>query len=49
MEKEVMIFITPRLMKEGKDVFSDRHNLIDAEEELDGLREAADLPDTDEF
>jgi hypothetical protein len=49
MEKEVMIFITPRLMKEGKDVFSDRHKLIDAEEELDALREAAAMPDTDEF
>nr|MDO8079129.1 hypothetical protein [Candidatus Freyarchaeota archaeon] len=49
MEKEVMIFIIPRLMKEGKDAFSDRHNLIDAQEELDGLREAAALPDTDEF
>jgi type II secretory pathway component GspD/PulD (secretin) len=45
MEKEVMIFITPRLMKEGKDVFSDRHKLIDAEEELDALREVAALPD----
>jgi len=40
MEKEVMIFITPRLIKEGRDVFSDRHKLIDAQEELDGLREA---------
>jgi len=49
MEKEVMIFITPRLMKEGKDAFSDRHKLIDAEEELDGLREAAALPDTGKF
>jgi type IV pilus assembly protein PilQ len=49
MEKEVMIFITPRLMREGKDVFSDRHKLIDVEEELNGLRETAALPDTGKF
>jgi type II secretory pathway component GspD/PulD (secretin) len=49
MEKEVMIFITPRLMKEGESAFSDRHKLIDAEEELDALRGATALPDTGKF
>lgn len=41
IEKEVIIFITPRLMKEGKSAFSDRHKLIDAQEELDALRKVA--------
>lgn len=49
IEKEVMIFITPRLMKEGKNTFSDRHKLIDAEEELHGLRGATALPDIGKF
>jgi len=46
IEKEVIIFITPQLIKEGKIAFSDGHNLIDAEEELDALRGATALPDT---
>ena len=49
MEKEVMIFITPRLIKEGESAFSSEHKLIDTQEELNGLRGAATLPDTNEL
>ncbi len=38
IEKEVIIFITPRLMKEGKIAFSDRHNLLDVDKERKSLR-----------
>ena len=38
IEKEVIIFITPRLMKEGKIAFSDRHNLLDIDKERESLR-----------
>jgi hypothetical protein len=37
IEKEVMIFITPRLIEEGKVAFSDRHKLINVDKEIDGL------------
>jgi len=38
IEKEVIIFITPRLMKEGKSAFSDRHNSLNVDKELESLR-----------
>jgi len=38
IEKEVVIFITPRLMKEGKIAFSGRHNLLDVGKERESLR-----------
>ena len=38
IEKEVIIFITPQLMKEGKIAVSDHHNLIDVEKERESLR-----------
>jgi len=38
IEKEVIIFITPRLMKEGISPFSDRHNSLDVDKELESLR-----------
>jgi type II secretory pathway component GspD/PulD (secretin) len=47
IEKEVMIFITPRLIEEGKIALSDKHNLIDAKKELGGLLQTAALSDTD--
>ncbi len=45
IEKEVVIFITPRLMEEGKNPLSDRHELLDVAEELDALRDAVTLLD----
>ncbi len=45
VKKEVMIFITPRLMEEGKVAFSDSHNLISTKEELESLRDAVAPPD----
>jgi type II secretory pathway component GspD/PulD (secretin) len=39
VKKEVVIFITPRLMEEGEIALSDHHDLISAEEELDNLLE----------
>jgi len=38
IEKEVIIFITPRLMEEGKIAFSDHHNSIDVDKERESLR-----------
>ncbi len=38
IEKEVIIFITPRLMKEGISPFSDHHNSIDVDKERESLR-----------
>lgn len=38
IEKEVIIFITPRLMKENISPFSDRHNSLDVDKELESLR-----------
>ena len=38
IEKEVIIFITPQLMKEGKIAFSDHHNSIDVDKERESLR-----------
>ena len=38
-KKEMVIFITPRLMKDAKDPFASRHKMISIEEELKGLRE----------
>jgi type II secretory pathway component GspD/PulD (secretin) len=38
VQKEVMIFITPRLMEPGEAPLSERHEMINAEEELQGLR-----------
>ena len=45
VKKEVVIFITPRLMKEGENPLSDRHNMLDVEEELKSLQEVVDLLD----
>lgn len=45
VKKEVMIFITPRLMNEGKIALSDRHELIDEVEEVEKLRDVATLFD----
>jgi hypothetical protein len=57
VKKEVVIFITPRLMEEGQSVlrsglatkdeivFSDSHDLLSAEQELKGLLEIVSLSD----
>ena len=45
IKKEVMIFITPRLMAEGEIVLSDRHQLIDEVGEIEGLRNVATATD----
>ncbi|MFC1677932.1 type II secretion system protein GspD [Planctomycetota bacterium] len=45
VKKEVMIFITPRLMSEGEIVISDRHELIDENQEIEELRDVATLFD----
>ena len=45
VKKEVMIFITPRLMNEGEIALSDRHELIDEVEEVEKLRDVATLFD----
>ena len=47
VKKEVMIFITPRLMKEGEIALSDRHNLINTKEELDSLQDEEALAEPD--
>ena len=41
VKKEVMIFITPQLMKEGEIALSDSHELIDVEKELESIQDAA--------
>ena len=38
VKKEVIIFITPRLMREARDPLSERHDMIGVEEELEALR-----------
>ena len=38
VKKEVIIFITPRLIEEGKIAFSDSHDLLSVKEERDSLR-----------
>ena len=45
VKKEVMIFITPRLINEGEIALSDRHELIDEVEEAEKLRDVATLFD----
>jgi len=45
VKKEVMIFIAPRLVKEGQIALSDRHTLISEEEEIEKLRDVATLFD----
>ena len=45
VKKEVIIFITPRLINEGEIAFSDRHELIDEVEETEKLRDVATLFD----
>jgi Flp pilus assembly secretin CpaC len=45
VKKEVMIFITPRLMNEEEIVVSDRHELIDENQEVEKLRDVATLFD----
>jgi len=45
IKKEVMIFIAPRLIKEGQIALSDRHTLISEEKEIEKLREAVTLSD----
>jgi type II secretory pathway component GspD/PulD (secretin) len=37
-QREVVIFITPRLVEADADPFADRHDLIDVETELEGVR-----------
>ncbi|MFA5239255.1 MAG: hypothetical protein WC476_06055 [Phycisphaerae bacterium] len=44
-KKEVMIFITPRLINEGEVALSDRHKLINETEEVEKLRDVATLFD----
>ena len=44
-KKEVMIFITPRIMREGTIAVSDRHELIDEVQEVEDLRDVATLFD----
>ena len=44
-KKEVMIFITPRIMRESEVVVSDRHKLINEAEEVEKLRDVATLFD----
>ena len=44
VEKEVVIFITPRIMAPGQSPFSDRHTFISTDEELAKLREGATMP-----
>ena len=45
VKKEVIIFITPRLIREGQIALSDRHKLINEEEEIEKLRDVATLFD----
>ncbi len=45
VKKEVMIFITPRLINEGEIALSNRHELIDEVEEVEKLRDVATLFD----
>lgn len=45
VKKEVIIFITPRIMREGAIAVSDRHKLIDEVEEAEDLRDVATLFD----
>jgi len=41
VEKEVVILITPRLMPEGRSPLAERHEMLDVDRELAGLRESA--------
>jgi Flp pilus assembly secretin CpaC len=45
VKKEVIIFITPRLIEEGQIALSDRHSLIDEQQETEQLRDVATLFD----
>jgi hypothetical protein len=45
VKKEVVIFITPRLIEEGQNPLSDRHKMIGVAEELDALRELTTVLD----
>ncbi len=45
IKKEVIIFITPRLMTEGEIVLSDRHQLIDEVGEIEDLRNVVTATD----
>lgn len=45
VKKEVMIFITPHIMREGEIAVSNRHELIDEVEEVEKLRDVATLFD----
>ncbi len=44
VQKEVVIFITPRLMQEGESPLSDRHTMLDVPGELEAMKEAAHGP-----
>ncbi len=44
-KKEVMIFITPRLIREGEITISERHDLIDEQEEVAKLQNVATFSD----
>ena len=44
-KKEVMIFITPRLMHDGQAVASNNYELIDETEEVENMRDEATLAD----
>ncbi len=48
IEKEVVIFITPRLMPEGGSPLADRHELLDVNQELDDLRKSTPTPSEEE-
>ena len=45
VKKEVVIFITPRLMEEGQIALSGRHNLLSVKEKRKGLLEVVSLLD----
>lgn len=51
INKEVLIFITPRLINQGQNAFLDRHNTIGGKKELDQMRKESarfkDLLDTE--
>jgi hypothetical protein len=48
VKKEVVIFITPRLMKEGQIALSDSHDLLNTEQELKDLSGSNDLLNTEQ-
>ncbi|MFO7957169.1 MAG: hypothetical protein R6X33_08700 [Candidatus Brocadiia bacterium] len=45
VKKEIVIFITPRLMQEGESPLSERHEMLDVPGELQGMKEADSPPE----